>query len=46
MLALTDVFGAAVAERRRNKESDLISLLIDIKEEGEAFTEEDRTRSA
>ena len=46
VLALTDVFGAAVAERRRNKESDLISLLIDIKEEGEAFTEEDRTRSA
>jgi cytochrome P450 len=46
VLALTDVFGTAVAERRRNKGSDLIRMLIDIKEEGEAFTEEDRRRSA
>ncbi len=41
VLALTDFFRTAVAERRRNKGSDLISLLIDIKEEGEAFTEEE-----
>jgi cytochrome P450 len=39
VLALTDFFRQAVAERRRNKGDDLISLLIDIKEEGEAFTE-------
>jgi cytochrome P450 len=41
VLALTDFFRNAVAERRRNKGDDLISLLIDIKEEGEAFTEEE-----
>jgi pimeloyl-[acyl-carrier protein] synthase len=41
VLALTDFFGKAVAERRRNKGNDLISLLIDIKEEGEALTEEE-----
>lgn len=41
VLALTDFFRSAVAERRRNKGSDLISLLIDIKEEGEALTEEE-----
>jgi hypothetical protein len=41
VLALTDFFRSTVAERRRNKGSDLISLLIDIKEEGEAFTEEE-----
>jgi cytochrome P450 len=41
VLALTDFFRQAVAERRRNKGDDLISLLIDIKEEGEAFTEEE-----
>src|SRR5580658_2205215 len=41
VLALTDFFRSAVADRRRNKGSDLISLLIDIKEEGEALTEEE-----
>jgi cytochrome P450 len=41
VLALTDFFRHAVAERRRNKGSDLISLLVDIKEEGEALTEEE-----
>lgn len=41
VLALTDFFRTAVAERRRNKGNDLISLLIDIKEEGEALTEEE-----
>jgi cytochrome P450 len=41
VLALTDFFHKAVSERRRNKGDDLISLLIDIKEEGEALTEEE-----
>jgi cytochrome P450 len=41
VLALTDFFRQAVAERRKNKGNDLISLLIDIKEEGEALTEEE-----
>ena len=41
MLALTDFFRGAVAERRRNKSNDLISLLIDIEEEGEVLTEEE-----
>jgi cytochrome P450 len=41
VVALTDFFRQAVAERRRNKGDDLISLLIDIKEEGEALTEEE-----
>jgi cytochrome P450 len=41
LLALTDFFRKAVAERRRNKGSDLISLLIDIEEEGEVLTEEE-----
>jgi cytochrome P450 len=41
VLALTDFFRNAVAERRRKKGSDLISLLIDIEEEGEALTEEE-----
>jgi len=41
VLALTDFFRRTIAERRRNKGNDLISLLIDIKEEGEAFTEEE-----
>jgi cytochrome P450 len=41
VLALTDFFRKAVAERRRNKGNDLISLLIDIEEEGEALTEEE-----
>ncbi len=39
--ALTDFFRATVAERRRNKGNDLISLLIDIEEEGEALTEDE-----
>jgi cytochrome P450 len=41
VLALTDFFRKAVAERRYNKGEDLISLLIDIQEEGEALTEEE-----
>ncbi len=41
VLALTDFFRKAVAERRQNKGNDLISLLIDIEEEGEALTEEE-----
>jgi cytochrome P450 len=39
--ALTDFFREAVIERRRNKGHDLISLLIDISEEGEVLTEEE-----
>ncbi len=41
LLALTDFFRKTVAERRRNKGNDLISLLIDIEEEGEVMTEEE-----
>ncbi len=41
LVALTDFFRETVAERRRNKGNDLISLLIDIEEEGEALTEEE-----
>jgi hypothetical protein len=41
VLALTDFFRGAVAERRSNKGNDLISLLIDIEEDGEALTEEE-----
>src|SRR5271156_5637274 len=41
LIALTDFFRKTVAERRRNKGSDLISLLIDIEEEGEVLTEEE-----
>ena len=41
MLHLTDYFRKTVAERKRNKGSDLISLLIDIEEEGEVLTEEE-----
>jgi cytochrome P450 len=41
VLALTDFFRKAVAERRRNKSDDLISLLIDIEAEGEVLTEEE-----
>jgi cytochrome P450 len=41
LIALTDFFRKAVAERRRNKGNDLISLLIDIEEEGEVLTEEE-----
>jgi cytochrome P450 len=41
LLQLTDFFRQTVAERRRNKGNDLISLLIDIEEEGEVLTEEE-----
>jgi len=41
LIALTDFFRETVAERRRNKGNDLISLLIDIEEEGEVLTEEE-----
>jgi cytochrome P450 len=41
MLQLTDYFRKTVAERKRNKGNDLISLLIDIEEEGEVLTEEE-----
>lgn len=41
LIALTDFFRRTVAERRRNKGNDLISLLIDIEEEGEVLTEEE-----
>jgi cytochrome P450 len=41
MIHLTDYFRKTVAERKRNKGDDLISLLIDIEEEGEALTEEE-----
>jgi cytochrome P450 len=41
LIELTDFFRKAVAERRRNKGNDLISLLIDIEEEGEVLTEEE-----
>ena len=38
---LTEFFRKTVAERRRNKGNDLISLLIDIEEDGEVLTEEE-----
>ncbi len=41
LVQLTDFFRKTVAERRRNKGTDLISLLIDIEEEGEVLTEEE-----
>jgi cytochrome P450 len=41
LIAMTDFFRKTVAERRRNKGSDLISLLIDIEEDGEVLTEEE-----
>jgi cytochrome P450 len=41
LIAMTDFFREAVAERRRNKGNDLISLLIDIEEDGEVLTEEE-----
>jgi hypothetical protein len=41
LFELTDFFRQTVAERRRNKGTDLISLLIDIEEEGEVLTEEE-----
>ena len=41
VIALTEFFRGAVAERRRRKGSDLISLLLDIEEDGEVLTEEE-----
>jgi cytochrome P450 len=41
LVELTEFFRKTVAERRRNKGGDLISLLIDIEEEGEVLTEEE-----
>jgi cytochrome P450 len=41
LIALTEFFRKTVEERRRNKGNDLISLLIDIEEEGEVLTEEE-----
>ena len=41
MLELRQYFVETVAERRRHKGKDLISLLIDIEEEGEVLTEEE-----
>ncbi len=41
LIALTDFFRETVADRKRNKGNDLISLLIDIEEEGEVLTEEE-----
>ena len=41
MIQLTEYFRNTVAERKRNKGNDLISLLIDIEEEGEVLTEEE-----
>jgi len=41
IVALTEFFRGAVAERRRRRGSDLISLLLDIEEDGEVLTEEE-----
>jgi cytochrome P450 len=41
LIGLTEFFRKTVADRRRDKGNDLISLLIDIEEEGEALTEEE-----
>lgn len=41
VLALVGFFRGAVAERRQNKGSDLISLLLDIAEDGDVLTEEE-----
>jgi cytochrome P450 len=41
LIAMTDFFRKTVAERRRNKGNDLISLLIDIEEDGEVLTEDE-----
>src|SRR5258708_8369688 len=41
LIELTEFFRKTVAERRSNKGNDLISLLIDIEEDGEALTEEE-----
>jgi cytochrome P450 len=41
VLAVTDFFRKIVADRRRHKGSDLISLLIGIEEDGHVLTEEE-----
>ncbi|MGA9882387.1 MAG: cytochrome P450 [Candidatus Acidiferrales bacterium] len=41
LLNMTDFFRTMVAERKKNKATDLISLLIGIEEDGEALTEEE-----
>lgn len=41
LVELTEFFAKTVAERRKHKGSDLISLLLDIEEEGEVLTEEE-----
>jgi cytochrome P450 len=41
LIQLNEFFRKTVAERRRNKGNDLISLLIDIEEQGEVLTEEE-----
>ncbi len=41
LIQLNDFFRKTVAEKRRNKDTDLISLLIDIEEQGEVLTEEE-----
>ena len=41
VLNLTDFFREAVAERRKRRGQDLISLLLDIEEDGEILTEEE-----
>ena len=41
LVELTEFFRKTVAERRRNKGTDLISLLIDIEEGGDVLTEEE-----
>ena len=41
LIQLTEFFRQTVTERRRHKGNDLISLLIDIEEEGDVLTEEE-----
>jgi cytochrome P450 len=41
LIQLNEFFRKTVAERRRNKGKDLISLLIDIEEQGEVLTEDE-----
>ena len=41
VLAVTDFFRKIVADRRRHKGSDLVSLLIDIEEDGHVLTDEE-----